>query len=455
MFTKIISTSESVMLDKFQHIVDQKFPFLRDSKLYLAISGGKDSITLSHLLLKSNIQHTLLHCNFKLRGKESDEDEIFLSDYAKKNKLEFHVNHFDTNQIAADQKLTIQECARKLRYDWFRTFLDENENSYLLTAHHLDDSIETFFINLFRGTGFRGLSGIPVFVNKIVRPLSDFTSDEIYQYLGANQIEYRKDSSNIENNYLRNKIRNTFLPSVLEMEPEFQSKMAILFDEMTQLKNLVENEVDKFKSTSEKSENNKLIYELNEIKNLQPFFREQVFRSTGIYRKNEPEFSKFLTAETGAQFYTDSHHFLIDRSNLVVIPKANSHHDLFALIHSLPLTASCGNQTISFSKKSDFELVKNNSTIQQLDSAEIILPLTIRKWQPSDKIQPLGMTGKKLISDILIDKKVDRFDKENCLVLFDAENKMLCLIGFVVDERFKITSNTKEIIEIKGLGQQR
>lgn len=451
MSTQIISTSESVMLEKFEHNVDSKFPYLRTGKIYLAISGGKDSMTLSHLLIKSKINHTLLHCNFKLRGKESDDDENFLTEYAAKNNLEIFVKHFDTYQISSDQKLSIQECARNLRYEWFRIFLDEHETAYLLTAHHLDDSIETFFINLFRGTGFRGLSGIPVSSNQIIRPLSEFTSEEIYKYIDSNEIEYRSDSTNAKKDYQRNKIRHDLMPLLAEMEPELHSKMKSLFEELNDLKEEIDLEVQNFKEQHAKGQQEKIIYPVSVIQRCSAIFREQLFRTENIYRKNSQEFSKFLTSSTGAQFYTSSHQFLIDRENLIVAPKVNSHHESFTMVHSLPFTTFCGNKNISFSKKTEFLLEKNNSAIQQVDASKIVLPLTIRKWQNADKIQPLGMSGVKLISDILIDKKIDRFEKENCLVLIDSENKMLALLGLVIDERFKISEKTTNILEITTL----
>jgi len=439
------------MLDKFQHSIDSKFPYLREGKIYLAISGGKDSMTLSHLLLHSKINHTLLHCNFKLRGKESDDDEIFLADYAAKNNLEIHTKQFDTYQISTDQKLSIQECARNLRYEWFRTFLDKNDHSFLLTAHHLDDSIETFFINLFRGTGFRGLSGIPSDANQIIRPLSEFTSEEIYKYIDSNEIDFRSDSSNAKKDYRRNKIRHDLIPLLMELEPEMHSKMSSLFGELNELKTQIELELKAFNNLYKGGNDEKVFYSISSLKNGNSFFREQLFRKEGIYRKNSTEFSKFLNAETGAIFYTTTHQFLIDRANLIIALKINLHNDSFAMVYSLPFTTFCGNRNISFSKQTKFVLEKNNSTIQQIDLSKIVLPLTLRKWQNADKMKPLGMTGNKLVSDILIDKKVDRIEKENCLVLLDDENKILCLVGIVIDERFKIIETTNEILEIKLL----
>ena len=438
------------MLSQFKNNIETVFSELKSRKLFLAISGGKDSMALSHLLLQCGIKHTLLHCNFKLRGKESDDDELFLADYASKNGLEFHAKQFDTYQISTDQKLSIQECARKLRYDWFRTFIDKDNQSLLLTAHHRDDSIETFFINLFRGTGFRGLSGIPVFANKIIRPLSEFTSEDIYHYLSANQIEYRKDSSNSKKDYLRNKIRHDLIPVLAEMEPQFQSKMGNLFDELTQLKTHLDKEVEKFKTKHERCENEKYFYLLNEIKELDTFFMEQVFRSFGVYRKNVTALFNFLNAATGAQFYTESHQFLVDRDQLIVSKKNSISNDVYEIVAEVPAILNLSGKTISINKKEDFEIEKANTAIQQVDFSKLDFPLTLRNWQTGDKIKPLGMKGSKLISDILIDKKIDRLDKENVLTLLNSDGIIIAIFGVLISEDFKITASTIAVLEINS-----
>ncbi len=439
------------MLTKFQTIIDQKFPFLRTAELYLAISGGKDSMTLSHLLSQSGIKHTLLHCNFQLRGKESDQDELFLQEYAVKNNLKIHVQKFNTAQIADEKKLSIQECARNLRYEWFRRFIDGNSNAFLLTAHHLDDSIETFFINLLRGTGFRGLSGIPVNANQIVRPLSDFTAEEIYRYIDANHLDYRSDSSNAKRDYLRNKIRHDLIPVLAEVTPDYQAKMTAIFEEFTSLKHHVDHEVNAFNELHKRQDKNQIRYKLQVIQGVDPFFREQVLRGYGIYKKNAAEFSKFLTRSTGSEFRTRDFIFYIDRDDLLLAEASDKSEIHFAQIHELYDQICLDFCGVKLERKKSFQLIKNDSSIQQLDFAKIKFPITIRTWQQGDKIKPLGMSGHKLVSDILIDKKVSMADKSNQLVIVDGTDELICLLGMVVGEGYRLTDSTGEVFQIELL----
>jgi len=405
-------------------------------------------MTLSTLLLENGIKHVLLHCNFQLRGKESDQDEQFLKDYAAKNNLEIHVQKFNTSQLAEEQKLSIQECARKLRYEWFRTFLEGNENAFLLTAHHLDDSIETFFINLLRGTGFRGLSGIPVNENKIVRPLSDFTAEEIYRYIDAHNIDYRSDSSNAKKDYLRNKIRHDLIPVLADLEPHFQQKMSAVFEELSDLKAYIGGEVYAYNRMHQKREKGDYNYGLTALKICRPIFLEQLFRPFGIHHKNATEFFKFLQGETGARFRTAEFHFLIDRDDLVIVRHIENTSSVFIEIKELEKNLELESINLKLQHTKKVALIRNNPKIQQLDFSKIQFPVVIRNWQQGDKIKPLGMTGSKLISDILIDKKISQFDKGHQLVLVDATGKIISLLRHSISEDVKIGEHTKELLEI-------
>lgn len=448
MFTEITCTSKGVMLEKFQSLVDKNFPFLKSGKLYLAISGGKDSMALSSLLLESGINHSLLHCNFQLRGKESDDDEQFLRDFACRHKLEIYVQKFNTAEISEREKLTIQECARKLRYDWFRTFLDKNDDAFLLTAHHLDDSIETFFINLFRGTGFRGLSGIPVYANQIVRPLSDFTAEEIYRYIDLKHLDYRSDSSNAKKDYLRNKVRHDLIPVLGEMEPQFRTKMNALFDEFTSLKSYLDEGVKAFNDAHQRIEKETVVYPLDNLISCHPFLREQVFRTYGIHRKNGGEFVKFLNSTSGSEFRAADYLFRIDRDTLVIKLVSDKSSDVFFTIDEVVRPVYLTECGLRIEKKENVEIIKDDSSIQQLDFSKIEFPITIRNWKNGDFIKPLGMSGTKLVSDILTDKKIKLSDKESLLVIVNGNGQLMALAGIMIADDFKISGNSNKILEI-------
>ncbi|MBK7130655.1 MAG: tRNA lysidine(34) synthetase TilS [Crocinitomicaceae bacterium] len=436
------------MLSKFKKNIEDHFSQLTSAKIFLAISGGKDSMTLSHLLNEAGLKHCLLHCNFHLRGKESDTDEQFLLTYASAHQLEIFVNHFDAAKFAEEEGMTIQEAARKLRYDWFDTFLQDH-NAYLLTAHHLDDSIETFFINLFRGTGYRGLAGIPPRNGKIMRPLFNFTAEEIYRYIDQQQVEYRSDSTNAKKDYQRNKIRHDLMPELHSLEPLLHGKMENLFSELNELKDYFNRTSIEYFNEHATNTNGKTVIPLNKVLNLHPFLRQQIFYGHGIHRKNVSEFEKFLQSNTGAEFIAGNHRFLIDRDQLIFSLSEAKPIPILTQIQALPVELYSGKNTIRFEQKEKFSLIKNFPSIQQVDFHLLKFPLTLRNWQQGDKMQPLGMQGKKLISDVLIDKKISRTDKENQLVLEDASGEIIALIGLAIADSFKITEITKAILEVQ------
>ncbi|MCG8577761.1 MAG: tRNA lysidine(34) synthetase TilS [Flavobacteriales bacterium] len=434
------------MQKTFNDLLEGEFSFLKDSHLFLAISGGKDSMVLSHLLLSCGLKHTLLHCNFHLRGKESDEDQAFLENYAQENELEIHVEHFETELESEKRGLSIQETARELRYQWFFSFLKE-EKHFLLTAHHLDDSIETFFINLLRGSGLQGLRGIPKIKNKVVRPLSSFKVEDIYQYIDSEGISYRKDHSNDENKYRRNKIRNTLLPDLRELEPQIQKKMASLFHEIDSALSYVDEQANKIWNAEVIEDNARIILPLELFKPENTFLLQRMLKPYGVHRKNIGELMSLRNADSGSKLKINHWMFLRDRETIILsegIP-----NELFEIqIFNLPTSINSPLGAIELEQK-NFDGIMKNSNIQQFELENIILPLQIRKWQQGDRIKPLGMRGSKLISDILIDKKVDLLSKESKLVMTDASGNVLSLVGIVVSEDYKITEDTKEILEVR------
>src|SRR5210317_735101 len=208
------------MLSTFKYHLIQKLPFLKESKLLIAVSGGLDSVVLVHLCKQTHLNITLAHCNFKLRGLESDKDEAFVFDLGESLDLEVFTQSFNTVSYASKNKLSIQMAARKLRYQWFEDLCNQLEFDYILTAHHADDNLETFLINLSRGTGLEGLTGIPELNNNTVRPLLPFSRQELEAFATTNALTWREDSTNLETKYLRNKIRHEVVPVLKGINPQ-------------------------------------------------------------------------------------------------------------------------------------------------------------------------------------------------------------------------------------------
>jgi tRNA(Ile)-lysidine synthase len=227
------------MLTKFQHHIELNFPYLKEKKLLLAVSGGLDSMVLMHLFQELNYSIGIAHCNFQLRGKESDADENFVKLQAEKFQIPIFSTRFETEKFANTNKLSIQLAARKLRYDWFYQLLEEENYDYLLTAHHLDDQLETFLINLSRGTGIEGLTGIPATNDKIMRPLLPFSREEILAFAEENSLSWREDSSNASTKYLRNKIRHEVIPILKTLNPNFLPTFENTLEHLNQANALV------------------------------------------------------------------------------------------------------------------------------------------------------------------------------------------------------------------------
>ncbi|MFT4601911.1 MAG: tRNA(Ile)-lysidine synthase, partial [Arenicella sp.] len=289
------------MLELFSKYFKKDFPEQEKYTFYLAISGGKDSMVLSHLLIQAGIDHKLLHCNFNLRSAESDQDQKFVENHSVEHGLELKIKSFDTTKESEKRNINIQLTARDLRYEWFNTILDldEHKKSILLTAHHLDDSIETFFINLLRGTGLKGLSGIPKRNGSTYRPLLDFALSDILTFVDSHKIDYRQDSSNNENKYLRNKIRHSLIPLVEQLSPEIRKKFKALFKESIEHQTFLEVEKVNFKLEQVIQNKNYSSISKNLFKDDLNVVTKEFLKDLDIRRSNINEFVKFSKSING------------------------------------------------------------------------------------------------------------------------------------------------------------
>lgn len=433
------------MEEQFKKTIDS-WEKLKDSSFFIAVSGGIDSMVLCHLFLQNKIPFHILHCNFQLRGFESDEDENFVKDFAKRNKIPISIQKFETGKIASTEKLGIQECARNLRYEWFFKEIKKSKNGVLVTAHHLNDSIETFFINTVRGTGLKGLKGISS--DKVFRPLLSFKKSEIIEYAQNNKIEYREDSSNLSDKYLRNKIRQKIIPELVEIEPSYELKMGSLLNELNEISQFIEEVSSQFKKAHFQKESDYWKVTIKNILNQPLFLLSEIFSDFGLNRKKTKEFTHFLSSSTGSVFFSETHQFSIHREFLLFKKIENKKKEIILSIDQLPFKNKIGKLNIKV------EILKSQSKIQFIDSTahldadKIKLPLVLRKWKKGDKIQPLGMKGKKLISDILIDKKTNLFEKENQWVL-EQNGEIIWLIGKTISEKYKLLEKTKNVLVVE------
>jgi tRNA(Ile)-lysidine synthase len=426
-----------------QHIV-QNLPFLEGKKILIACSGGLDSVVLTHLFKTLNFNIAVAHCNFSLRGKESDGDENFVLDLAESLSIAVFTETFAAKKFAKEHKISTQMAARDLRYRWFEEILKDFKYDFLLTAHHADDDLETFLINLSRGTGLRGLIGIPESNDKVIRPLLPFGRDEILKFAKENSIYWREDSSNSKADYLRNKLRLEVIPAYKKAADRLLGSFQNTQKHLRDSQNLIEDYMALVYNLaiSEFSEGYKLdIQKLKELPNTEALLFELLapFGFTDL-----PAINDLLTAQSGKQVFSKTHRLLKDREVLLLT-------EIAATQESIEIFISENEKKISYPITLEFKSTKKigNTTdsVLYIDKDKIEYPLHLRKWQEGDVFQPFGMQGKKKLSKFFKDEKLSLVAKENTLVLCSA-GRIIWIVGYRADERFKVRAKTKQILKI-------
>ena len=428
------------MKNKVQQFITEKSLFKREDKLILGISGGADSVCLMHVFLELGYSFELAHCNFNLRGEESDADEYFVKDLAKEHQLKIHVKQFDTLVYAAENKISTQMAARDLRYAWFEKLRIKSSAKYLAIAHHANDDVETFFINLVRGSGLKGFLGIKEKNNAIVRPLLSVSRLEIEQYLKDRGLVFREDSSNASVKYLRNKIRHELIPLLAQMNPSIQQTVK---DEMRILDGVAQiyaSKVEEVRKDLTQEKNGIVQLEISALLALNPLhsYLYELLSAYGFYAVEA--ISKALQGQSGKQFFSSTHQLVVDREN-IFISLLNKENEIFeitektiSLVHPL---------VINFKVIADKTIIYDNN-IAQLDVEKLKFPLTLRKWKEGDKFMPLGMKKFKKLSDFFIDSKFSIIDKQEQWLLCSGVD-IVWVLGCRIDERYKLESNTKKV----------
>jgi tRNA(Ile)-lysidine synthase len=431
------------MLTKFQHHIEQNFAQLKDKKLLLAVSGGVDSMVLLDLFYKLRFDICVAHCNFQLRGKESDADELLVREICQDRYIPYFINSFETLDFAKENKLSIQLAARKLRYDWFQELLLLGYD-FVLTAHHLDDNVETFLINFTRGTGLEGLTGIPAQNENIIRPLLPFSRDEIENYAKENKIQWREDSSNASDKYFRNKLRHNIVPTLKELNSGFLDSFQNTLHHLQQAESLVNDASKLVFEKVVKEKGNQLEIHLKTLLEFQNYkaYLFQWLKSYGFSAWND--IYDLVNAQSGKQVFSETHVLLKDREKLILSERKSINKSEVFIIESIECKVNIPLKLI-FSR---FSGVKNvNANCIFVDKDKIKFPLTIRKWQEGDYFYPAGMNGKKKLSKYFKDEKYSLLDKENQWLLC-SEDQIIWVIGKRADHRFIATERTQQIIKI-------
>jgi tRNA(Ile)-lysidine synthase len=422
--------------------------FNENDKILLAVSGGIDSMSMMHLFSKVGNTCIVAHCNFQLRGSESDGDEIFVKEQAHKLGFPFFSTTFDTKEYASANKVSIQMAARELRYSWFRELCKINECAVIAVAHNRDDALETFFINLGRGTGIKGLTSIQPHNEGIIRPLLYATRKDIEKYAEAKNIPHREDSSNKSDKYLRNYLRHKIIPSFEEVFPNFRDTIAGNISKLCDISELYDHSMNQLIPKIFRRENKLSYININALLT-SPAPKTILFEILSEFGFTPPIITEIYDAcfaMSGKQFYSPSYKLIKDREHFILSQLDNTQPGRIYIDENTP--SICYPIQIEFSvfdHPENFE-IERNKNIAQIDYDKVTFPLILRKWNPGDYFTPLGMKGLKKLSDFFIDQKFSLIDKENAWLLTSGP-EIIWIIGHRIDDRFKLTPSTRRIIQ--------
>jgi len=446
------------MQAKIQEHINENLSFLKNKKVLIAISGGIDSTVLAHIFHDLHFDITFAHCNFRLRGKESNKDEEFVKKLGIKLQAPTFSIQFDTEEYAAKHGISTQMAARDLRYTWFQQIVSENNIDYILTAHQKDDVIETFLINLTRGTGLDGLTGIPEINGNIVRPLLLFSRNEILIYATRNKLKWREDSSNSSIKYVRNKIRHKVVPFLKELNPNLLDTFSNTLENLKGSQQIIHDCIENVKEKTISTHGDNVHFDIKQLKKLN---NPKVYLYELLHKYGFTEWddvTDLLVAQSGKQVYSNSHRLLKDRDYLILSKIENSNNKLSYQINehtskiSTPIHLKLKKVEVSFNTINhqnkvfyELSLAKNNAV--SIDYDKIQFPLSIRKWQKGDLFYPIGLNGKKKVSKFFKDEKFSLIEKEKTWLLC-SKNEIVWIIGRRLDNRFKVSKSTSTILKI-------
>lgn len=443
------------MLKDFNKFIISENLFSSKEKVLLAVSGGIDSVVMTDLFKRSGLSFGIAHCNFQLRGNDSEEDELFVAELAKKNKVPFFSQRFSTLHTAQSLGISVQMAARELRYGWFAEVLRKEKYSYIATAHHLDDQVETFFINLLRSSGIAGFHGILPKQGKIIRPLLFATRENINHYATDNHIKYREDKSNNDIKYLRNKIRHEILPVLQEINPDVIRHIGDNLERIREAEQIFRKTIEQKRKKIIRSEKEKITIPIGEIRKLNPqgTYLFEFLSPFGFNFSQVNDLLKSLDKISGKKLISHTHILIKDRENLYITPVPGQHgkpHFLkpVLLTESTKSITSPVRLKITQQKKDKTFRIDPDPSIAFLELHKLHFPLFLRKWQRGDYFYPFGQNHKKKLSDFFIDQKFSLLDKENTWLLVSGK-EIVWIIGHRIDNRFRITSKTKEVLRIK------
>ncbi|MHA7101599.1 tRNA lysidine(34) synthetase TilS [Roseivirga pacifica] len=439
------------MLERFLQFIKKHALFNAHDKLLVATSGGVDSIVLCNLLLKAEIPFAMAHCNFQLRGKAADGDEAFVKAFGSENDIAVFTIRFETEAFAQTNKISTQMAARELRYKWFEELKEEHGFAKLLTAHHLNDHVETLLLGLSRGGGVKSLTGIPKQNDWIVRPLLVFTKEEVLAYAQANEIEWREDASNASTKYKRNFVRHELVPRFEELNPNFLNTADQLMERTATVAKIYEQHINRLRQNLLLEGENKMVISIATLvqKELSVTELADLLAPFGFAYEQCQDLLENLAGLSGRIFKSPTHELLFDRTELRIREKTASEFESIS-INKSDRQVELG-ELYRFTIENAEALPLDKSAANcQLDFSRLTFPLEVRKWKEGDKFTPLGMKGQKLVSDFLIDQKVAVFDKEKVLVML-SDGEIAWVVGHRISDKFKRNAKTQQVAYFKKI----
>lgn len=442
---------------KVQAFIGQESLFQQQgTTLLVALSGGADSVALLRVLLRLGYACHAAHCNFHLRGEESNRDEAFCRTLCQTLGVELHVTHFDTHEYAACHGISIEMAARELRYAWFDGLCCKYAYSFVAVAHHCDDAVETLLLNLVRGTGLAGLTGIRPVNGRVVRPLLGVSREEVMAYLKALAQDYVTDSTNLQDEYVRNKIRLQVLPLLEKINPQVREKISSTIHHLRGVETIydkaMKEAVARVADVDGRTINIPAL--LGEVEPQTVLF--ELLRPYGFVSAQVEDVFRSLTGESGRRFANGGWEVLKDRDTLILRPRQSEseleEERIEVSIPQPPVEVALTRESMllvsRFPLTPDYR-ISRSPKVATLDASCVEFPLTVRPWRQGDKFAPFGMGGrKKLVSDLLTDLKLSRFEKEKQLVVTDARDRILWVVGRRTDERARVTEQTRGVVEM-------
>ena len=462
------------LLQKFTDFIKKENLFQPKDKLLLAVSGGVDSVVLCELCKQAGFDFVIAHCNFQLRDEESERDEKFVRELAWKYDVEIFVKRFETEKYAEEKKIGIQEAARNLRYSWFLQLWNEKskesgpledkhiktihgwhggETNFLIaTAHHANDNIETLLMNFFKGTGITGLQGILPKQTYVVRPLLFAKKEELQQFANEKNLSYVEDSSNESDKYTRNYFRNQLIPSIQKVFPQVEENLLNNIQRFNEVKQVYEEAITKYKNNLIEIKGNEEHIPILKLKNTLPFRTMiwEIIKEKGFSSGQVDEVAKLMGADNGSYIKSEFYRIIKNRKWLII-----THRHLEEKSDHIIIDPDEKDKRNFEQRKLNIEKlpatpgfkIPSDSLIAFLDADVIKFPLLLRKWKRGDYFYPLGMNKKKKLSKFFIDQKLSMTEKENVWVL-EMNRKIIWIVGKRIDDRFKITPKTKNVLKI-------